>query len=154
MQVCVVQYTCLFGVLRENALGAHDISYAGHYEKSLCSDNDLRCHSRKMKLISSDWIVLLRMFIITLNMQRSFRYWCIRSLYLLIGVFKFCSTHVATAWNLRCVNGFTNVHIGLDLGSPHWFGSTLWCREPHCHCRWGVNTDIQGRSQTSYTTPM
>ena len=25
---------------RENALGAHDITYTGHYEKSLCSDSD------------------------------------------------------------------------------------------------------------------
>ena len=30
----------LLGVLRENALGAQNITYAGHNEKSLCSDND------------------------------------------------------------------------------------------------------------------
>ena len=44
--VCVVQYAGLCGVLRENALGAHDITYAGHYEKSLCSDNDPCCYTR------------------------------------------------------------------------------------------------------------
>ena len=36
----MVQYVDLFGVLRENALGAHDVTYAVYYEKSLCSDND------------------------------------------------------------------------------------------------------------------
>ena len=61
---CVVQYACLFGVLRENALGTHDIMYAGHYEKSLCSDDDLCCHLRKMKITSSDWITLLRRLLI------------------------------------------------------------------------------------------
>ena len=35
-----MHYTRLFGVLEKNALGAHDITYTGHYEKSLCSDND------------------------------------------------------------------------------------------------------------------
>ena len=49
----------LVGILRENALCAHYIMYAGHYEKSLCSDNDPRCYSREMKIISSDWIALL-----------------------------------------------------------------------------------------------
>ena len=44
----------LLGVLRENALGSHDITYAGHYEKSLCSDDD----PGKMKIISLDWIAL------------------------------------------------------------------------------------------------
>ena len=36
----MVWYARLFGVLRENALCAHDIKYAGHYEKSLLHDND------------------------------------------------------------------------------------------------------------------
>ena len=54
-----MQYAHLFGVLRENALGAHDITNSGHYEKSLCSDNDPCCHSHKIKIISSDWIGLL-----------------------------------------------------------------------------------------------
>ena len=45
---------------RENTLHAHDITYAGHYEKSLLRDNDSRCYLRKIKIISSDWIVLLR----------------------------------------------------------------------------------------------
>ena len=35
MRVCVVWYNRLFGILRGNALGAYDITYAGHYEKSL-----------------------------------------------------------------------------------------------------------------------
>ena len=35
----VVQYARLFGVLSQNPLDAHEITYAGHYEKSLCSDN-------------------------------------------------------------------------------------------------------------------
>ena len=50
--MCMVQYAYLFGLLREKALGANDITYAGHYEKSLSSDNDLPCHLRKMKIIS------------------------------------------------------------------------------------------------------
>ena len=49
-----MQNARLFGVLRENALGAYDITYAGHYEKSLSSYHDSRCHFRKMKIISSD----------------------------------------------------------------------------------------------------
>ena len=53
--VWVVQYARLFGVLRENALVDHDIKYAGHYEKSLCSENDPHWGWRKMKLISLDW---------------------------------------------------------------------------------------------------
>ena len=46
--------------LRENALCAYDITYAGHYEKSLLHDNDSHCYLRKIKIISSDWIALLR----------------------------------------------------------------------------------------------
>ena len=46
--------------LRENVHCAHDITYEGHYEKSLYSDNDPGCYSREMKIISSDWIALLR----------------------------------------------------------------------------------------------
>ena len=57
----------LFGVLRENALCTHNIMYVGRYEKSLCSDNDPRCYLREMKLISSDWIALLRRILITNN---------------------------------------------------------------------------------------
>ena len=52
---CVVQYSSLFDVMRENEFGPYDITYAGHYEKLLCSDNDSRYHSRKMKVLSSDW---------------------------------------------------------------------------------------------------
>ena len=37
----------LFDPLRENALGAHEITYAGHYEKSSCSTNEPCCHLRK-----------------------------------------------------------------------------------------------------------
>ena len=33
--------------------------YTGHYEKSLCSDNDSHCHLRKMKIFSSNCITLL-----------------------------------------------------------------------------------------------
>ena len=36
----------------------------GHYEKSLCSDNDPRCYLREIKIISSDWIALLRRLLI------------------------------------------------------------------------------------------
>ena len=56
--------------LNENAFGAHDITYAGHYEKSLYSDNDLHCHSCKMKIISSDWIAPLRSLLIHLIYHR------------------------------------------------------------------------------------
>ena len=62
--MCVVWDARLFGVLRENPLCAHDITYAGHYEKSLCSDNDLRYYSREIKIISSDWITLLRRLLV------------------------------------------------------------------------------------------
>ena len=48
--MCMVWYARLFGVLRENALCAHDITYAGHYEKSLLHVNDSRCYLRKMKI--------------------------------------------------------------------------------------------------------
>ena len=47
------KYTHLFGIESEDALCAYDITFAGH-EKSLCSDNDLRCHWRKMKIKSLD----------------------------------------------------------------------------------------------------
>ena len=62
--MCVVWYARLFGILRENALCAHDITYAGHYEKSLLRDNDSRYYLRKMKIISSDWIALLHRLLI------------------------------------------------------------------------------------------
>ena len=38
--MCGVHYAHLFCVLREEAICAHDITNAGHYEKSLWSDND------------------------------------------------------------------------------------------------------------------
>ena len=71
MRVCVLWYARLFGVLRENALCAYDIRYAGHYEKSLYSDNDPRYYSREMKIISSDWIAPLRrlLMILTISVQ-------------------------------------------------------------------------------------
>ena len=56
--VCVVWYVSLFSILRQNALCAHDITYAGHYEKSLLRDNDSCCYLHKMKISSSDWIAL------------------------------------------------------------------------------------------------
>ena len=34
--------------------------HGSYYEKSLCSDNDPRCYSSKMKKISLDWFALLR----------------------------------------------------------------------------------------------
>ena len=43
---------------------SHTRTYVGHYEKSLCSENDLRCYWRKMKIISSDWIALSCMLLI------------------------------------------------------------------------------------------
>ena len=55
-----MQYMHLLGVLRENALGCHDITYTGHYEKSLYSDDD----PGKMKIISLDWIALSCRFLI------------------------------------------------------------------------------------------
>ena len=41
-----------------NALCVPDTTCTGHYEKSLLRDNDPQCRSRKMKIISSDWIAL------------------------------------------------------------------------------------------------
>ena len=38
----------------------HDLESIRHDLESLCSDNDLRCHMRKIKIISSDWIAILR----------------------------------------------------------------------------------------------
>ena len=64
MRMCVAWYTRLFGFLSESALCAHDIMYVGHYKKSLLGDNDSRCYLRKMKIISLDWIVLLRRLLI------------------------------------------------------------------------------------------
>ena len=61
-------------VLRENALCAHDIMYAGHYERSLLRDNDSRCYLRKMEIISSDWIVLLRRLLMHVDYCRAWTY--------------------------------------------------------------------------------
>ena len=59
-------YSRLFGVERENTLSAHDITYAGHYQKSLLR-NDSRCYLCNMKIISSDWIALLRRSLIDIT---------------------------------------------------------------------------------------
>ena len=75
----MVWYARLFGVLRENALCAHDITYAGHYERSLLRDNDSRCYLRKMKIISSDWIALLRRLLIFSNGVLRLHCWTSRS---------------------------------------------------------------------------
>ena len=66
-RVYVVWYVRLFGVLRENALCAHDITYADHYEKSLLRDNDSRYYLHKIKIISSDWIALLRKLLMNVS---------------------------------------------------------------------------------------
>ena len=59
--VCVWCDTHAFDVLRENTPCAHDITYTGHYEKSVTlRDNDSHCYLHKMKIISSDLIALLR----------------------------------------------------------------------------------------------
>ena len=60
----VIIHARLFGVLREKARYAHDITYAGHYEKSLLRDNDSRCYLPKMKIIFSFWTPLLRRLLI------------------------------------------------------------------------------------------
>ena len=52
---------------KRKTLGADDITYLGHYEKSLCCDNDLRWCWRKIKTISLDWIVLSRRLLIFIN---------------------------------------------------------------------------------------
>ena len=59
-----MQYERLLGVLRENALGTHDITYADHHEKSLCSDNDPPCQSCEIKIIYLDWIAQLHRLLI------------------------------------------------------------------------------------------
>ena len=66
----LVWYLRLFCVLRENALCAHDITYAGHYEKSLLRDNDSCCYLCEMKIISSDWIALLGRLLISIRTCR------------------------------------------------------------------------------------
>ena len=58
--MCVVHYARLFGVLREDAIGAHDITNAGHYEKSLCSDNDRAVFCAESVIICLDWVALSR----------------------------------------------------------------------------------------------
>ena len=45
--------------LRENILGAYNVTYVGHYQKSLYSNNDLPCHVHKIKIIFLDQIPLL-----------------------------------------------------------------------------------------------
>ena len=42
----------------------HDLESIRHDLESLCFDNDPRCHMRKIKIISSDWIALLRRLLI------------------------------------------------------------------------------------------
>ena len=42
----------------------HDLESIRHDLESLCSDNDPRCHMRNIKIIASDWIVLLRRLLI------------------------------------------------------------------------------------------
>ena len=44
----------------------HDLESIRHDLKSLCSENDLRYHMRKIKIISSDWIALLCRLLINL----------------------------------------------------------------------------------------
>ena len=63
----MVLYARLFGVLRENTLYAYDITCVGHYEKSLLRDNDSCCYLCRMKIISSDWIALLRRLLMDFN---------------------------------------------------------------------------------------
>ena len=43
----------------------HDMESIRHDLESLCSDNDPRCHMRKIKMTSSDWIALLRRLLIS-----------------------------------------------------------------------------------------
>ena len=47
----------------------HDLESIRHDLESLCSDNDPRCHMRKIKIISSDWIALLRRLLITFKLH-------------------------------------------------------------------------------------
>ena len=49
----------------------HDLESIRHDLESLCSDNDPRCHMRKIKIISSDWIPLLRRLLIKKNNNTS-----------------------------------------------------------------------------------
>ena len=57
-----VQYARLVRVLRENALGAHDITIWSQYV-TIWSHCDPRCHMRKIEIMSSDWIALLGMLL-------------------------------------------------------------------------------------------
>ena len=54
----MVQYAHLIRVLREHAIGAHDITNAGRYEKSSCSDNKSTKNARSFVIICLDWAAL------------------------------------------------------------------------------------------------
>ena len=55
--LCVVHYMCLFGVLREDVI-CECVTRRSRWLKLLLRDNDLHCRSRKMKIVSSNWVVL------------------------------------------------------------------------------------------------
>ena len=118
MHMCVVWYTHLFCVLRENKFCAHDITYTAHFEKSLCFDNDPRCYPCEMKIISSEWIALLRRLLIYCN-TFSFSH-------LLTGPEWRCQyqqvfrrSYVVGVGSTRCVTELSNVNYSLKM-------SKLW----------------------------
>ena len=65
--MCAVHYARLVRVLRKQRTWRnwhHDLESIRHDLESLCSDNDPRCHMRKIKIMSSNWIALLRRLLI------------------------------------------------------------------------------------------
>ena len=84
----------------------HDLESIRHDLESLCSDNDRRCHMRKVKIISLDWIALLRRLLMIYN-----DVWCVLFNYRLINcVFIFASefrqnnARALRFWCVKCTN--------------------------------------------------
>ena len=120
-------YASLFCVLRENALCAHDITYVGHYEKSLLRDDDSCNYLRKMKIISSDWIALLRrLLIIYIYSNSKFKvtrktqplHASISGLIPKRNCLKFLKLH--SAFCMRLLIGKKNLNV--CYGRPDYFG--------------------------------
>ena len=63
----VIIHARLFGALRENVLYSHEITYTGHYEKSLLRDNDSRCNLQQALYV---YVHFERAFSVSLYVHR------------------------------------------------------------------------------------
>ena len=99
----------------------HDLESIHHDLELLCSDNDPRCHMRKIKILSLDWIVLIRRLLMLVKRQKKKKKATILLLHIKsAGYFHQKEQYIHYKWNCSSFEANNDA-----LSSPE--NTLLWC---------------------------